>query len=210
MAEGRHRLAGLLLILGLVVTACGGGTDSPISGLSTSDDDGYHGAALTDPYVVPDVSLTDTAGEPYSTTADTTHRLTLVFFGYTKCPDICQVVMSTLASALTRLDTSDRKEVQVLFVTTDPARDTASVLKSYVSRFDPDFEGLTGPLAKIEELGKPLKVFIAKGRKLPSGGYEVDHSTQVLAVTDDRVPLVWTGNTSPAQIAEDIHKLLLK
>ena len=65
---------------------------------------GYHGAVLEQPYVVPETPLTDTDGEPYSLAADTDKPLTLVFFGYTHCPDICQVVMANLASALTRLD----------------------------------------------------------------------------------------------------------
>ena len=86
----------------------------------------FHGAVLDEPYVVPQTTLTDTDGERYSLAADTDRPLTLVFFGYTHCPDICQVVMSSLASAMTRLDEQDRERVDVVFVTTDPARDDAA------------------------------------------------------------------------------------
>ncbi len=132
----------------------------------------------------------------------------MVFFGYTKCPDICQIVMSTIASAYARLDAADKKRVKVVFVTTDPARDTTKVLRSYLDRYDPSFEGLTGPLDKIEALGKPMGIEIAKGQKLPSGGYDVDHTTNVISVDRDRGDLLWTASTSPSDMASDLQKIL--
>ena len=67
-----------------------------------------------------------------------------MFFGYTNCPDICQVVMSTIASGIAKLPKSDQDALQVVFVTTDPARDTAKVLRTYLDRFNPEFLGATG------------------------------------------------------------------
>ena len=198
MREALVRVVVLLAVLPLA--ACG--SDAPEEG-------DYHGAVLTEPYVVPDTTLTDTDGEPFSMTGDTDRRLTLVFFGYTHCPDICQLVMSTLAAALTRLDEADRRQVQVIFVTTDPARDDAEALRTYLDRFDPDFTGLTGDLDRITALGLDLGVAVEQGEKLPSGGYEVLHSTPVLGVdASDRVPIVWTEGTSQAEFAHDIHLLL--
>ena len=99
----------------------------------------------------------------------------------------------------------------MLFVTTDPARDTPAALKAYLARLDPSFLGLTGSLSTIDGLGKPMKVFIKKGRKLPSGGYEVDHSTQILAVNGRaQAPLVWNATVSPHDLTTDIQKLLAK
>lgn len=185
------------------------GSGAAVTGVTVSDDDGMHGAVLTDPYVVPDVSLTSTAGAPYSLTADTTKPLTLVFFGYTHCPDICQVVMADIASAMTRLDTAEREQVDMVFVTTDPARDDAKTLRAYLDRFDPSFEGLTGALPKIVTTGKALGVPIEKGVKMPSGGYEVAHGTQIVAINaQDRSPIVWTEGTSGADLAQDISELL--
>lgn len=195
----------------LTVSACGGSIDSgpPISGITEHNDDGMNGAVLTDQYVMEDVTLTATDGSPYSLTKDTTGPLTLVFFGYSHCPDICAAVMSDIASAMTRLDGSDREQVAMLFVTTDPMRDNPQVLRQYLDRFDPSFEGVTGDLAKIGEAADALGVAIERGAKLPSGGYEVAHGTQIIAIDeDDRAPIVWTEGTSAADLAEDITQLL--
>jgi protein SCO1/2 len=116
--------------------------------------------------------------------------------------------MSTIASAVSRLDDGVRQDVQVVFVTTDPARDTGTVLRTYLDRLDPDFVGVTGDLDRIIELAKPLKVFIAKGQKLPSGGYEVDHTTHVFGVVGDQARIAWPQGTSPAAMAADIIRLL--
>jgi protein SCO1/2 len=197
----------LLGALALLLSACGGSNGRAVTVEDRTDDHGYHGAWLDHPYSVPDIALTDTAGERYSL-ADERSRLTLVFFGYTNCPDVCQVVMSTIASAVSRLQPDERRQVQVAFVTTDPARDTPPVLRSYLDRFDPAFVGLTGPIARVSALGKPLGVYVEKGQRLPSGGYEVDHTASVTAVRDGRAPLVWTQGTSPTAMAADLHRLL--
>jgi protein SCO1/2 len=198
----------LLAGLALAVSACGA-DDGPdaVSGLQAADNHGYHGAYLDTPYVVPDVALPDSDGTQYSL-ATAQAPLKLVFFGYTHCPDICQVVMSTIASAVSRLDSTQRKQVQVVFVTTDPARDTGPVLRTYLDRLDPDFIGLTGNLRTIVDLAKPLKVYIEKGDKLPSGGYDVTHTTEVFGVTGDKAQIAWGQDTSPAELKADIIKLL--
>ena len=175
------------------------------------DDDGYHGAVLTEPYDVPDVALVDTDGADYSLATDVTTPLTLVFFGYTHCPDVCQMIMSTITSGLTRLSPDERAQVGVVFVTTDPARDDASTLRSYLDQFDDGFTGLTSDLGTISAVAEDLGVYVAKGEKLPGGGYEVDHSTPVVGL-DDRgsAPIVWTEGTSSAEFALDIEKLLVE
>jgi len=204
----RRTVAAGLAVALLGLAGCGAEDDGvPVSGITTSDNHGYDGAYLADPYVVPDLPLTDTEGAAYSLATAAT-PLKIVFFGYTHCPDICQVVMSTIASAVNRLDDEKRRDVEVVFVTTDPARDSGPVLRTYLDRLDPDFVGLTGDLDRIVDLAEPLKVFIAKGRKLPSGGYEVDHSTYVLGVTGDQARVVWSQATSPAAMEADIIRLL--
>ena len=188
-----------LTSLTLALSACGG------------DDQKFTGVVLDQPYRLAGTPLTDTDGQPYSLTTDTDARLTLVFFGYTHCPDICGTVMSNLASAVTRLDAADRKQVQVVFVTTDPARDDEQTLRHYLDHYDPDFLGLTGPLKDIVAVGDSVHVAIEKGQKLPSGGYEVVHGTTVIGIDHhDQVPVVWTEGTSAAQYAADIHSLLGK
>src|SRR3954453_13551658 len=110
----------MALGLSLALTGCGGGD------VQAGD---LPGPVLDPPFTVADDELVDTDGGAYSLTASTDKRLTLVFFGYTNCPDICGTVMGNLASAMTRLDDRDRKEVDVVFVTTDPSRDPPDVLR---------------------------------------------------------------------------------
>lgn len=184
-------------------------TEGLVSGVRVLDDDGLHGVVLPDPYSVEDLPLTATDGATYHLAADTDNTLTLVFFGYTQCPDICQIVMADIASTLTRLEPEQREQVGMLFVTTDPARDDEATLRAYLDRFDPTFEGLTGPLPRIIEAGKSLGIAIEKGERMPSGGYEVSHGTQIVGVLPDgTAPVVWTQGTPPEQIAEDIRVVL--
>ena len=197
----------LALLLTFALVGCGSsGGGAAVSGVSTSDHDGYNGILLDQPYVVPHMDLTDTDGKPFDLAAQ--DKRTLVFFGYTNCPDVCQVVMSTIASSLTRLSDAEKAKLQVVFVTTDPARDTRQVLRRYLDRFDPSFIGATGSLDQIDALGKPMAVYVKKGQKMPSGGYEVDHSSVVVSVDKARGDLLWTGATSPAEISGDLTKIL--
>jgi protein SCO1 len=196
----------------LLLAACGGDTatgNGVIADARVQDDDGLNGAALTEPYTVAESTLTDTAGDPFDVRAELEAPLTLVFFGYSKCPDICQTVMADLASAVARLDEGQADQVATWFVTTDPARDDPATLRAYLDRFDPSFEGLTAPLPKVVDLATSVHVPIEKGPKLPSGGYEVTHGTPILGVTPDGdVPVLWTEGTSAAKLAEDIDTIL--
>jgi protein SCO1/2 len=208
----RSGLTAVALGLALALTACGADRPEqtgPVTGVTVHDADGMHGAVPAAPYTVPDVALTATDGRRTTLTDTADRPLTLVFFGYTMCPDVCQLVMADVANALNRLEPAEREQVAMTFVTTDPARDDAATLRTYLDRFDPTFEGLTGPLPRIVELGDALGVPVAKGRKLPSGGYEVDHGTQVLGMTDDStVPILWTQGTPPELMADDIRRIL--
>jgi protein SCO1/2 len=210
------RLASLVAGLLTALTALSGcGSDEPASAgpvavLSIpADSDGLHAVVLPRPYRVPDVRLGSASGGTLDLATGPSAPLTLVFFGYTHCPDICQVVMANLASALVRLDPRQRDRVDVVFVTTDPARDDASTLRTYLGRFDPSFEGATGRLDRIVRVATALGVPIEKGRRLASGGYDVTHGTQVLGlVPGGRVPYVWTEQTDPAPLADDISTIL--
>ena len=197
-----RRGAAALIALLLTLTACGG-SDASAGGL--------HGTELDPPFEVSSTPLTDVDGQPFSLTKDTDKDLTLVFFGYTHCPDICQVVMSNLASAMTRLDERDRDRVDVVYVTTDPARDTEAVLGRYLAHLDPAFIGLTGDLDTIVAVAKPLGVGITRGERLPSGGYDVTHGTTITGIdADDEGTVYWGEDTSSADFAADIHRLLDK
>jgi protein SCO1/2 len=194
----RASLLLLALLLSPALAAC-----------SKSSADTFAGAVLHTPYHAPSTELTDTDGRPYSLAGSTDKRLTLVFFGYTHCPDECPTTMATLASAMLQLDDADRSNVQVVFVTTDPTRDTAPVIRSWLDHFDDDFVGATGSLPAIKTIAEQVGVPIEKGRRLPSGGYDVTHGTQVLALDGkNQVPVVWTLGTTAPEFAHDIHQLL--
>lgn len=211
MADRRTIAAGAVIVALLALTGCGGTSEDNgvVSGVTVSDADGMNGAVLTEPYTWPKATLVDSHGDEVDIRQGLEKPLTLVFFGYTQCPDICQAVMADLASAVARLDEAEAQDVAVWFVTTDPARDDPATLRAYLDRFNPDFEGLTGPLADITSVAHAVHITIEKGKKLPSGGYEVTHSTPVLGVTTDgEVPIVWTQGTSAAKIAADIHTIL--
>jgi protein SCO1/2 len=203
-------LAGLVLLAG----TAGCGSDAATSGAAASDvvvtdDDGTNGAVLTSPYTLGAATLTDTAGEPLRLPDDLDHEVTLLFFGYTSCPDICLAVMADLASTLTRLDPEEAEQVGMLMVTSDPARDDPATLRRYLDRFDPRFEGATGGLDTIVDLARSVRVPLEQGEKLPTGGYAVNHGTAVLGVLPDGiVPVLWTAGTSPAELAEDLHMIL--
>jgi protein SCO1/2 len=203
--------AAVLTAAALLATAgCGGGADQgPVANVSVHDSDGLHGVVLPQAYRTPHVVLRDTSGGRYDLATSPRTPLTLVFFGYTNCPDVCGIVMGNLASAMVRFDPAQRRQVGVVFVTTDPRRDTPRVLRSYLDRFDPRFQGLTGPLPAIVRAAKGYGVPIEKGQKLASGGYDVAHGTQVVGLrADGSAPYVWTQGTSPQQLADDVTKIL--
>jgi protein SCO1/2 len=197
--SGRALVPAALLVL---LAGCGG------SGSACSAD--FTGTRLDpDPFVVSSTPLVDTEGTAYSLTEDTDKDLTLVFFGYTNCPDICGQVMATLAGTLARLDDGQKERLDVVFVTTDPARDDEATVEKYVDAFDPSIIGLTGDLDDIIEVGRSMAVGVDQGEKLPSGGYEVTHGTQVIAIdSDDEAPAYWKADVSQAQLAHDVTAIL--
>lgn len=200
----RRWLAGALLPV--LLTGCGGPTSAEHD---ASPGDDYFGAVLDQPYAAPDVTLTATTGTSYNFQSSTTKPLTLFFFGYTNCPDVCQTTMANLTSALTRLDDAQREQVEVVFVTTDPHRDNPQVLSRWLGAFDDGFVGLTGDIGDIVAAGTAFHIYVSEGTPLPSGGYDVEHGAEVVAVdARDRAPIVWTSGTSSAQYASDLVKLL--
>lgn len=194
--------AALLLLLGALV-GCG-----PTGGASPGRD-GLHGARLDQPYPPPTARLADTDGASYSFATSPDSPITLVYFGYTHCPDVCPLTMANVASALVRLDDDQRSEVDVVFVTTDPARDDAATVRRWLDRYDPGFVGLTGDLDTIVKVARAYAVFIGDNTRLPSGGYEVEHGTSLVALDDaGRGIAVWTEGFSAADLSDDLAALL--
>ena len=118
-------------------------------------------------------ALTDHNGQR-RTLADFRGKVVTLFFGFTHCPDVCPTTMVEMAAVMKELG-PDADRLQVLFVTVDPERDTAEVLKRYVPAFHPTFLGLTGSVDEVKDTAKEFKIFFQK-QQLASGGYTMDHS----------------------------------
>jgi protein SCO1/2 len=122
--------------------------------------------------------LLDHRGKPFSR-AQLLGRWTLVFFGFTHCPDICPTTMVELADLKLQLVNTEAEATQVVMVSVDPARDTPERLSEYVPYFHPDFLGVTGDFAAILSFAQRLN---APFRKLsePDGDYQMEHSANVM------------------------------
>ncbi|MBS0579684.1 MAG: SCO family protein [Proteobacteria bacterium] len=159
------------------------------------------GTWLPQPRRVADFHLTDIYGRPFSR-AELAGTPTLVFFGFTHCPDVCPTTLLKLA----RL----RKEaalpkLRVLFVSIDPQRDTPQAVALYVHAFDPQFEGLTGEAAAIESLARDFGVAVSRV-DLPGGDYTMDHSAVVFLLDDAaRIAAVFTPPFEVAPMAADLR-----
>ena len=179
----------------------------PVSQISQQQSK-YKGTELGIPTPIPPVTLTDVDGKPYDLKANAAGKLTLVYFGYTHCPDECPTTMADLAAALRLTPAEKRAKVQVVFVTTDPERDTGPVLKQWLAKFDPSFIGLTGTVEQVDNAAKLAATPVAPPRKNADGSIEVDHGTQVNAFGPDGVAhVVWLAGVTPKDIAHDIALL---
>jgi protein SCO1/2 len=121
-----------------------------------------------------ELSLTDADGQR-RTLADFKGKVTLVFFGYTQCPDVCPTTLGELAAVKRDLG-KDGERLQGVFVSVDPQRDTPQVLKAYVSAFDPSFVGLRGTEEETKAAARNFKVFYAQVPGKTEGSYTVDHT----------------------------------
>jgi protein SCO1/2 len=201
----------LLSVVVVLLAGCGGGDDSSPVGKTddaraTLDADGERGAEAAR-FTMPDVTLQDTSGQPFNLLTDTTDPITLVFFGYTHCPDVCDLVLSDLTVAMSHLPSEVADETEVVFVTTDPARDTPEAIRSYLDRYDSRFVGLTGSLADIRTAASAMQVAIEGRKLLPDGGYDVGHGAQVIGFLHDEAPVVWTEGTPYTAMVADITRL---
>lgn len=202
----RRSLLGALLVMPLA--ACM--NDDLVADVEVGDD-GFHGTGLTDGYAMPDVDLTDQDGNAWNLATSATTKALALFFGYTNCPDVCPGILADMATAKRRLENGLGDDVTLVMVTTDPARDNPAALKGYLERIDESFIGLTGELATISAIASSMGIAIEEGKKLPSGGYEVDHGSQILGIGDDRrVQVIWTTGYSVQDLREDYARLITR
>jgi len=201
------RILKTLAALSLLVTvaSCDDGRDAAISQL--------HGVKFVPPHAKPDFTLETTDGKPFHFVSDTHGTVTLLYFGYTKCPDVCPLHMANIASALKQMDASDQAQVRVVFVTTDPNRDTPEVLRAWLDNFDKRFIGLRGSLDSVNAiqgtLGLPPATMEAMDPKAAGPSmYGIGHAAQVLAFTpDDSLRTEYPSGFKVADWVNDLPKL---
>ena len=154
-----------------------------------------------------DMSLTDHTGKVRSM-ADFKGKVVVLFFGYTHCPDVCPTTMIDLKNTMKLLgDKSD--QVQVLFITADPERDTQEVLAQFVPSFDKRFIGLHGDVAQTKATLNNFKIFYSKVEGKTPADYMIDHSAGMYAFDKEgKIRLYLAYGMKPADIASDIKKLL--
>lgn len=150
-----------------------------------------------------DFTLQDTAG--HAATLDSFKgKWVLMFFGYTSCPDICPNTLINMANTLNAMGPAAR-DVQPVFITIDPERDTGPVLKDYLANFDSRIVGLTGTPKQIAVAAAHYQTFYSK-RRTDDGGYAMDHSTAVSLLTPTGIYL---RSFRPDDAPEDFAKEIL-
>ena len=155
-----------------------------------------------------DFSLVDPDGK-VRTLADFKGKVVVMFFGYTQCPDVCPTTLTEMQQVMTILGPQSDK-VQVLFVTVDPQRDTAEILKQYVPAFDPRFLGLRPEDdAALEKVAKDFKIYYKKVPGISPGSYTIDHTAGSYAFDPEgRLRLYIKHAQGPETLAHDLKELL--
>lgn len=149
--------------------------------------------------------LTRAADGETVTGEDYQGRVTVVFFGFTNCPDICPMTMARFSAALSKLEAGAADEVRVLFVSVDPERDTLERLHGYVTAFGPQFTGLRGPQEELREVTKRYRVTYGYGEPDESGYYEVSHSSAAFVFDrNGEIRLLVRGDDAIEDIAHDL------
>jgi protein SCO1/2 len=184
-------LAGLVAMLGAVLLMTGG-PDRPV----------VQASAIGGPF-----RLVDQDGKPF-TEQDLKGRPTLIFFGFTHCPDVCPTTLFEVSEMLRALG-ADAEKAQALFVTVDPERDTPAALKDYLTSFDPHLRALTGDPDALAGMLKAYRVY-AKKVPLEGGAYTMDHTAIVYLMDKEGrfVAPFRLGKRTPQEAAAELRKYL--
>ncbi|WP_198422475.1 SCO family protein [Streptomyces sp. QHH-9511] len=185
--------------------------NGPVAEVSTYADSTKAATVLDRPFTKPDLVLTDTKGQKFDLRERTKGKPTLIYFGYTHCPDVCPLTMSNIAIAKKQLPKPDQEKLQVVFVTTDPERDTSAELAKWLpAAGDPSFTGLTGDFSAIQAGARQIGIGIDPPKKEKDGSVVSMHGAQVIAFspTTDQGYVLYGEDTTVDDYAKDLPKII--
>lgn len=206
--------ASLAFLVGLVLVMSACGPSSPTA-FTTSDlgvgEDGWRGIPLEldQPRVLPDVTLTDVDGNEVNLAADLAGEPVLLFFGYTSCPSICPTHLAAINSAMSEAGVSTR-QIEVVFVSVDPERDTAEQIRRFLADLEAPFTGLRGDIEVVEAALSQLDLPgpVVEGPD-PRGGDLIGHPAQVIGFDSEGVARrVWPFGARRADWVADLPRIL--
>lgn len=207
--HGRPVLVAALMAAATLVLGGCGRTPGVVRVTGTSAGE-LHGTQVGDVISRPDLVLVDTKAARFRLRERPVGELTVLFFGYTHCLDVCPTTMADLAAAAHRLPAAARARLTVAFVTEDPERDSPHLLRAWLDRFDPAFTGLLGGGGATQPVLDALKASrteIGTTKGAAASTENVEHSGSVYAFIGKTV-VVYTGGTTPSQYAQDFTTLL--
>ncbi len=170
----------------------------------------FNGSVYGAPAPPPDFTLPSTLGSNFRL-SEQRGRVTLLFFGYTHCPDVCPEALGVVRAALNRLTPEEREAVDLIFITVDPERDTLPVIADYIAHFDPAFIGLRPTEAELQQLAADYAMFAEKDHDHDhedDGEYLVSHTSLVYVIDKSGdLRLGFFSGMSPADMASDLSLL---
>ncbi|MFG2946630.1 SCO family protein [Streptomyces adustus] len=211
MRKKTFAAAALLAAATLTLSACGSGDKAEGPVTVVSEETTQQAATVLDqPFEKPDLVLTDTQGKSYDLRKETAGRPTLIYFGYTNCPDICPLTMNNLAVAKKQLSKADQDKLRIVFVTTDPERDTPTALGAWLKGIDPQVVGLTGDFATIQAGARSVGITVEAPHKDKNGKTVSTHGTQVIAFSPktDAGYLVYSDQATVDDYTKDLPEIV--
>jgi protein SCO1 len=204
-----RRLLPLLLVLLLAACEATSSTAGMSAGLEPAED-GWRGSPLDRGRTMPEVTLVDTDGDEYRLDEETEGTPTLLFFGYASCPDICPIHLGAIASSMAAAGV-DHDDLEVVFVTVDPERDTPEAIDEWLANFHPRFVGLSGDMDEIQSALDALDLPgpVVEGADPRGEGELIGHPAQVIGFdAEGEARRVWPFGTRRADWVADLPRLV--
>ncbi|WP_186355833.1 SCO family protein [Streptomonospora sp. PA3] len=198
----RNALAAAAVAVALVAAGCGGTGQAQ----APQQREGPFLEVSGSPMAAPPYEFSTAGGEPWAFGDVADDRLTLLYFGYTSCPDVCPTTMADVDAALQRMGGS-ADDFDVVMVSTDPHRDTAKQLRGWLDSFNPEFTGVRGPIAEVVKAAEAYGIPVEEPKRT-DGDYEVSHGQRLVVLNGDGAAVgFFDEGTSPEQLSRMLPDL---